>query len=399
MNTNYKPLYKQIAEKLIEELRAGTSPFQKPWREAGSNFTLPLNPTTGKNYRGMNALWLAMQGRDDPRWMTLKQASYHHWAVETGAKATLISFVKTTELQPLTDENGMRLIGDNGRPQTRVVKLDTPLITNAWVFNAEQIRGIPSLQHLPAQQADQSWLPIARAENILTASGAVVAHGGNDAFYDLSQDLIQVPSRNQFDSAGQYYATLLHELGHWTGHETRMGRDMSAGYGSEEYAREELRAEIASLMLGSELQIGHHFGQHAAYVDAWIRVLENEPLELHVASRDAQKIFDYVLGIEQKRELERTASPAQDNAKLAAGQVISYNNTVYKVLEAGRGKNAQIEDILSGARFKIGPKDGLYSSLQKAAAGHQPAAVKAAPVVAAVHVQAEQESLAPRMRR
>jgi antirestriction protein ArdC len=398
MNTNFKPLYKQIAEKLIEELRAGTSPFQKPWREAGSNFTLPLNPTTGKNYRGMNALWLSMQGRDDPRWMTLKQASYNHWSVETGAKATLISFVKTTELQPLTDEHGMRLIGENGRPQTRTVKLDSPLITNAWVFNAEQIRGIPPLQNAQAEKAGQRWNPIARAEKILTASGAAVAHGGNEAFYDLSQDRIQVPSRQQFESAGQYYATLLHELGHWTGHETRMNRDMAGGYGSEDYAREELRAEIASLMLGSELEIGHHFGQHAAYVDAWISVLENEPLELHLASRDAQKIFDYVLGIEQKRELERAASPGQDSTRLAPGQVIGYNATAYKVLEVGRGKNAQIEDLETGARLKVGPKDGLYSSLLKAAAGHLPQ-VKAQPQIAAENVYAEKETIAPRIKR
>jgi antirestriction protein ArdC len=105
MNPNFKPLQEQIAEKLIAALQEGTSPFQKPWSDDNSaGYVTPLNPTTGKNYRGMNALWLAMQGHDDPRWMTLKQASFNKWSVEKGAKATMINFVKMTDIRPVLDE-------------------------------------------------------------------------------------------------------------------------------------------------------------------------------------------------------------------------------------------------------------------------------------------------------
>ncbi len=119
MSNNFKPLHKQVAEKLIAELKAGTSPFQKPWKDnAGTGFALPMNPTTGKNYRGMNALWLAMQHRGDPRWMTLKQASFNRWTVEAGAKATLISFSKTSDIKHILDEKGELILDENGKVQT-----------------------------------------------------------------------------------------------------------------------------------------------------------------------------------------------------------------------------------------------------------------------------------------
>src|SRR5476651_1102967 len=128
MPSNFKPLHEQIAEKLIAELKAGTSPFQKPWTNDNSaGYFTPLNPTTGKNYRGMNALWLAMQGHEDPRWMTLKQASFNHWTVEKGAKATLINFVKQTDIRPVLDDEGQPVLKENGKPQTQTVKLDKPI--------------------------------------------------------------------------------------------------------------------------------------------------------------------------------------------------------------------------------------------------------------------------------
>ena len=95
MKKDSKPLQEQIAEKLIAALQEGTSPFQKPWTDDNSSgYVTPLNPTTGKNYRGMNAFWLAMQGHDDPRWMTFKQASANKWSVMKGARSTMITYVK-----------------------------------------------------------------------------------------------------------------------------------------------------------------------------------------------------------------------------------------------------------------------------------------------------------------
>lgn len=367
MNPNFKPLQEQIAEKLIAALQEGTSPFQKPWSDDNtSSFVTPLNPTTGKNYRGMNALWLAMQGYDDPRWMTLKQASFNKWSVEKGAKATLINFVKMADTRTVLDEKGDPVLKENGKPKTKTVKLDRPMIVNAFVFNAQQIRGIPEWEHaLKEKQALQQWSTVERAEKIIVSSEARIRHGGNEAFYSPGRDLIQLPKKEQFDSAAKYYATLLHELGHWSGNEKRLNRDLSGRFGTPDYAKEELRAEIASLMIGSELNIGHNFGQHAAYVESWIKVLKDDPSELFKASADAQKITDYVMAFENRIELEQQADRAPMPEKLQKGEVIMYNDQEYKVLAALKNKVVEIEES-GGRKFRISPKDGIYASLLQA---------------------------------
>ncbi|WP_256562624.1 zincin-like metallopeptidase domain-containing protein, partial [Pseudomonas sp. HMSC066A08] len=116
-----------------------------------------------------------------------------------------------------------------------------------------------------------------------------------------STDSITLPERNQFPTADNYYATALHELGHWTGHPSRLDRDLAHPFGSEGYAREELRAEIASLMLGERLEIGHDPGQHAAYVGSWIKALKEDPKEIFRAASDAERISGYVMDFEQEQ--------------------------------------------------------------------------------------------------
>lgn len=362
MSKNFKPLHEQIAEKLIAELEAGTSPFQRPWTDTNDPaFILPVNPTTNKNYRGLNSLWLAMQGHTDPRWMTLKQASYAGYTVEKGAKATLINFVKTHNIEAIRDSQGQK-IKDNGVTRVNVTELEKPLITKAFVFNAEQISGIPPLEEYMKQKlGQQNWEPVERAEGLLVQSKAVINHGGNEAYYSKYLDAIQLPLRQQFENQTKYYAVALHELGHWTGHESRLNRPMEGRYGSENYAREELRAEIASLMMGSELGIGHNFGQHAAYVASWVKMLKDEPFELFRAAADAQRIFDFVMALDQKLEIRQQVAPS---ISLTLGETIAYNNNAYTV--AGqKGKTLKMEDM-NGKKFNLKPGDGLYKSLVEA---------------------------------
>lgn len=362
MNNDFKPLHELIAEKLSAQLKAGTSPFQKPWTDAADTaFALPVNPTTNKNYRGLNSLWLAMQGHTDPRWMTLKQASFAGYAVEKGAKATLINYVKTHNIEAVRDSQGNK-IKDDGVTRTSVTELDKPLITKAWVFNAVQIRGIPPLaEFLQQKQVLQKWEPVERAESLLVQSKAVINHGGNEAFYSKSKDAIQLPLRQQFDNETKYYAVALHELGHWTGHQSRLDRPMEGLFGSEQYAREELRAEIASLMIGSELAIGHNFGQHASYVESWVKMLQDEPFELLRAASDAQKIFDFVMGLELSREINQEADL---DMTLCVGESVAYNNNVYTVNDQ-KGNTLKMEDM-HGKKFNLKTTDGLYRSLVNA---------------------------------
>jgi len=302
-----KPFHEVVAEKLIEQLKAGTAPWQRPWEPGEPNAYLPMNPTTGKRYKGINTIHLMAQGRSDGRWMTYKQAAAVGAQVRKGEKGTPVQYWKFSEEQNKVDESGRPVLNAKGEPVKETVQLERPRVFFATVFNAEQIDGLP-----PIQKKEQTWSAVERAEHILKASGASITHApGDRAFYRPATDSIHLPDRGQFPSADNYYATALHELGHWTGHASRLDRDLAHPFGSEGYAKEELRAEIASMILGDELGIGHDPGQHAAYVGSWIKALQDEPLEVFRASADAEKIHDYVLAFEQKQVQEQDQQQSQ----------------------------------------------------------------------------------------
>lgn len=309
-----KEYAEQVAGRIIEQLQQGTAPWQKPWQPG--ELRLPHNPTTGKDYRGMNSLWLHMQGYSDPRWMTYNQAADAGAQVRKGSKGTHIVYWKFTEEQKQTDSEGRPVLDENGKQKTVTVQLERPRSFTAVVFNAEQIDGLPPLEPKTIGPEPER---IARADAILANSGAAIEHvAGNRAYYQVSTDKIVLPEREQFHTADGYYATALHELGHWTGHPDRMARDLAHPFGSEGYAREELRAEIASLMLGERLEIGHDPGQHAAYVGSWVKALQEDPREIFRAAADAEKIAGYVMAMEQERQVEQTqatSAPAPEDRR------------------------------------------------------------------------------------
>jgi len=295
--THKKPFHETVAEKLIEQLKSGTAPWQRPWLPGEAGAFVPTNPITGKRYRGINAIHMMSQDYRDQRWLTYKQAVSVEAQVRKGEKGTPIQYWKFSEEYIKKDADGKPILDAQGEPLKFVVKLERPRVFFATVFNAEQVDGMPPVQPRKAQE----WNAVERAEHILQASGAVIRNGEqNRAFYRPSTDSIHLPDKGQFPSADNYYATALHELGHWTGHESRLARDLVHPFGSEGYAKEELRAEIASMILGDELGIGHNPEQHAAYVGSWINALQDDPLEIFRAAADAEKIQDYVLGLEQQ---------------------------------------------------------------------------------------------------
>jgi len=225
-----------------------------------------------------------------------------------GEKGTPIQYWKFSEEQAKTDEAGKPVLDAQGKPVKDDVRLERPRVFFATVFNAEQIDGLPALQ----PRKEQEWNALERVEHILQASGALIQHGPQDrAFYRPGSDSIHLPEKGQFPSADTYYATALHELGHWTGHPSRLARDLEHPFGSEAYAKEELRAEIASMIMGDELGIGHDPGQHAAYVGTWIKVLKDDPLEVFRAAADAEKIHAYVLALEQQQVQEQSTEQSQ----------------------------------------------------------------------------------------
>ncbi len=307
MSINDDKNYRVVADKIIEQLKNGTSPWVKPWDVAPS---IPINASTGKAYRGINVLSLMGEARSDSRWMTYKQAAAADYQVKKGSKGTPILVWKTHFDRDKKDASGNAIKDSNGKNVKESVKRKMPMLKKFTVFNAEQIDGIPPLEPKKALtdiEANE------RADGILKESGAEIRHGGGRAFYRPSDDFIQLPDKEDFTQPGAYYATALHELGHWSGHETRLDRDLTGEFGSPKYATEELRAEIYSFMASAELEIPYDPSQHLGYVDHWVKKLEDDPSEIMAASKDANTILEYTLAFDRTLKIEKEKEKEQMN--------------------------------------------------------------------------------------
>jgi antirestriction protein ArdC len=280
--------YQEVTDRIIAALEAGTPPWRKPWDpDKAGGPAMPRNATTGQRYRGINVLTLGMSAlafsSGDPRWATYKQAEDRGWQVRKGERGTTGYFFKRLELRddskPEDDEDAVRRI---------------PLLRAFTLFHASQIDGIPA--YVPPTVAEAPWRAPEAAEIILANSGAVVRIGGDRAFYSPSTDHIQLPPHGAFATAEGYCGTLVHELGHWTGAPSRLNRDLRNHFGSHDYAREELRAEIGQMMVCGELGIADcDFSNNAAYVASWLEKLRSDRKEIFRAAADAQRIADYLL--------------------------------------------------------------------------------------------------------
>lgn len=276
---------KELTARIIRQLEAGTAPWVKPWDAGQSHPRMPFNAASNRPYHGGNMIWLDAQGYPDPRWCTYKQAHEQGWQVRRGEKSTLVEYWQWTEQKRDADGSVVE------------AKLETPRVYYAAVFNGCQIDRIPDYRPVAP-----SWEPEAEAEKIVRNAEARVFHIERDrAYYHPRLDSINLPPRAQFKSAMAYYSTLLHELGHWTGHESRLNRELVGKFGSPEYAREELRAELASYFLAARIGIPHDPGNHAAYIGSWIEALQKDHNEIFRAAKEAEKICDFVMAFQQER--------------------------------------------------------------------------------------------------
>lgn len=303
----------EVVGSVIEQLKRGIAPWQKTWN--GEDKALPLNASSGERYKGGNALILAAQERDDPRWLTYDQAKEQGAQVRKGERGTPIFFWKFEEEQSVHDRNGKPVLDAEGQPRTEIVQLERPSSCIGYVFNAEQIDGMP-----PLDRENVREYPVERAEVLLQASGVTLEHGGR-AFYRASTDTITLPGKTQFSEEKNYFAAALHELGHRTGQ--LLNRELTGPPGSELRACEELRTGMVSMILGDELGIGQNPEDHAAYVKSWIAILENDPRELYRAVADAENIVNHVMRLElrQEQKLEQEAYHALDVADAAQQEI------------------------------------------------------------------------------
>lgn len=317
--SRYDDWAKPAAEKIISLLEQDLAPWQKGWDPGQSPpgvGGMPYNAMSGRSYTGANTMYLfavALEnGYDDNRWMTYEQANKAGLQVRKGEKGTKIAFWDFSKVNK-GKENAEG--SSDGEPQDGKQERRGPSCYLYTVFNAAQIEGMP--ERVIRQVPDVDWRHN-ECERLLEESGAKINHdGGGRAFYRPISDSIHLPEKASFHTADNYYATALHELGHWTGHKDRLKRDLSGPFGSIEYAKEELRAEIASMMIGDRLGIGHDPTRHAAYAKSWLEVLKNDPKEIMRAASDAEKICAH-LGIEayqqeqiQVKERKQTQDQSQ----------------------------------------------------------------------------------------
>jgi antirestriction protein ArdC len=289
----------EVTDNIVALLEKGVAPWQKPWN-AQVHAAMPMNPTTDKPYRGGNAVHLLTVGLqknyDDPRWMTYKQAAEQGWQVRKGEKGTQIEF---WDVKPESKTAKTRT-DDAQEPKTEDQPDDHRLIHRIYtVFNARQIDGIPPY----APKEAKPFEAVEAGERILSSSGARIAHDQADrAFYSRQSDSIHLPPKDTFKDPGAYYGTALHELAHWTGHPDRLNRSTlteSYTFGDQNSAKEELRAELASVFIAAEKGIPHDPESHAAYVGSWIQALKQDKHEIFRAAHDASKATDFLLVLER----------------------------------------------------------------------------------------------------
>jgi antirestriction protein ArdC len=342
-----------IAGKLAEQIQLGTSPFDVP------GFKMPVNPTTGKSYRGVNALWLAMQERNDPRWMTLRQASNANgWKIETGSKGTLISFLKTQDRVQMINDDGTPKLNSRNNPVTQLMKLENPVETKAYVFNAEQIEGIPALEeYLADREAAQQLTPTEKLAKLVELSKVTIEPSTGDTGYDAVDRIIYIDEPEQFESPEHYNAALLFELLRAAGHEKELFDPMA------NTAVEEARPMIAALLLGSEIGVASQLATQLDR-DVLLEVLENDPDQLEAIANDAQYIKDYVAGLDNQRGQRQGM---RSERYLQVGDVIDYNEKQYEVMGKLPRKALQVQEKGTenepGNRFRVTPGDGIYTSL------------------------------------
>lgn len=273
---------KDLVDNILENMKKGYVIQPDLWNR---NLGRPHNPVSGAVYQGVNEIRLFltgfMKGYQDTRWMTFKHAEKIGAKVKPGEKGTFcekwIFDKKVKEVDELTGEEVIK-----------TVRLEKPIPNFFYVFNAEQLDGIEpqEVKHLSESET------LAKADDFILSSECPIVESSQEtrSYYRPSCDEIHVPTRHYFKDDVSFFDVVLHEMAHSTGHETRLARDLTHPFGSEEYAKEELRAEFASYFTGADLQIPlnqEHFQDHTNYLISWAKIIENEPKELFRAIADA----------------------------------------------------------------------------------------------------------------
>jgi len=268
--------YERITERIVSLLEQGTVPWHKPWTVKTG---LPRNLISKKPYRGINVFLLMATSYESPHWLTFRQAIQLGGNVKKGEKACPVVFWKR-----MKNENE-----ESDEPKK------APLLRLYHVFNVAQCEG---LKDAPGE----IQVPVTKPAEIVAGmpQPPVIKHGMAQAFYSPREDCVGMPERERFDSEAGYYATLFHELIHSTGSEKRLNRASIAernGFGSDPYCKEELIAELGSAFLcGYAGIVDRTVDNSAAYLEGWLKQLQNDRTLIVSAAAQAQRAADFILG-------------------------------------------------------------------------------------------------------
>ena len=285
-------IYTRVTNQIARQLEQGVRPWSKPWsvEHTAGRITRPLRHNAIP-YRGVNVLLLwseaLAKGYAAPLWMTYKQSQEMGAQVRKGEHGSLVVYAdRITKTE--TDSDGQD------------VEREIPFMKGYTVFNVEQIEGLPA--HYYAQPVTPLPLSerLAQADHFVSTTGAAIHLGGNQAYYSPVGDEIHLPPFEAFKDKESYYATALHELTHWTRHETRLDRDFGRQrFGDVGYAREELVAELGSAFLCADLGITPEIREdHADYIGHWLNVLQDDTHAIFQAAVHAQRAADYLQALQ-----------------------------------------------------------------------------------------------------
>ena len=293
---------KKLVEEMIVRINNGAT-LSQIWNPSG---LIPMNPISNVIYKGGNRLRLsnAVMKNDykDPRWMTLKQLSSHGYHKNPSEPGVLCEKWIFHKKERKKDEHGKMV--------EIVTPLERPIVSYFIVYNAEQILDFPPLIK-ETKKVDPSFDFI---DKFMASSECPINESSQpQACYIPSLDKICLPPRDAFRDSISFINTVIHEMGHSTGHSSRLNRNLSGHFGSPEYAKEELRAELSSLFIGSDFRLPvdeSHLDDHSAYLASWVHVLQDDPNELFRAAADAEKISERLLSNYCKKY--DLSTPAED---------------------------------------------------------------------------------------
>lgn len=291
-----------ITAAIVERLEAGTRPWVQPW--TGASVSRPLR-ACGTPYQGINVLWLWMAaeaaGHSSPFWMTYRQSQVLGGQVRKGERGTVAIFYRTCQPEE-TDQ-------DDEAADPRVRRI----LKSFTVFNACQIDGLPKGYFPEPRPLPPPTERDTALDRFFAAVPARIRHWGAEAFYSPAVDQVTMPEPGLFRDLDHYRATLAHELSHWTGHESRLARQMSGRFGSEAYAMEELVAELSSAILGAELGLPvDHLDHHASYLASWLKVLKADSRAILTVAAKAEEAASLLLRLGRREVSGATAGDAVD---------------------------------------------------------------------------------------